>query len=142
MQPLRIVFCTVLFAGLSGARAEGVEARTWRANDDPPSVAVGVQEGARAARAGSTLGAALVSGGASVVVPGLGLAGLLFVKPAAAKASLHYRAGIRGVSPEFAAAWARAYETSLARRRARAVLLGSIVGSVLGYFLLYRHRTL
>jgi hypothetical protein len=92
--------------------------------------------GVRAGESKSVLPVGVAAGLSSLVVPGSGFLGLLFLHragPAAVpRAAAAHRTELQGHSPEYVHAWAQAYDRTLTTRRKHAVLLGATVGSVAG----------
>jgi hypothetical protein len=100
------------------------------------SLAPAEAAGVRAGESRSVMPVGAAAGLSSLVLPGSGFLGLLFlhhggpgdVPPAWAAHSRE----LQGHSPEYVHTWARAYDRTLTARRKHAVLISATVGSVAG----------
>jgi hypothetical protein len=92
--------------------------------------------GARAGESKSVLPVSVAAGLSSLVLPGSGFVGLLFLHRAgpddASPASAAPRTELQGHSPDYVRTWARAYDRTLTTRRKHAVLVSATVGSIAG----------
>lgn len=102
-------------------------------------------ESARAAYAGWTAGAsksttshAFLAGTTSVLAPGSGFLYLLFLHSGEVKPNFAEQAFLRDKSPEYTRVWVENYDRAATGKQKRTIVIASTIGSVAGYFLIYK----
>lgn len=100
---------------------------------------------AGAAEAGTTAGASkstaslgFVSGSLSFAVPLTGFVYLAFLKSGDVQPNFVEQAFLKDKNPDYTRVWVDSYDQALTKKQKKTIIIASTVGSVAGYFLLYK----
>lgn len=135
----RSVTTLVLSVMIAGSTAEA-QARPQPAQQGAsPASTAGATEAGTAAGAGkSTAGLGFVSGGLSFTVPLTGFVYLAFLKSGEVQPNFAEQAFLKDKSPDYTKIWVDSYDRALTKKQKKTIIIASTVGSVAGYFLLYK----
>jgi hypothetical protein len=126
----------MLCSGLpvQGAAAQAATQRAASANDVAHAAYAGWTTGASKSTALVTFG----SGSLSFVAPPTGFLFLLFLHTSEVQPNFAEQAFLRDKSPEYTRTWVENYDRALTQKQRRSIIVASTVGTVAGYFLIYK----
>lgn len=104
----------------------------------PATTAGAAEAGSTAGASKSTAGLGFVSGGLSFTVPLTGFVYLAFLKSGEVQPNFAEQAFLKDKSPDYTRVWVDSYDRALTKKQKKTIIIASTVGSVAGYFLLYK----
>lgn len=132
----------VLAFGLSLVLTAPLEAQRQQPAAQQSGAAAGTagaaEAGTTAGAGKSTAGLGFVSGSLSFAVPLTGFVYLAFLKSGEVQPNFAEQAFLKDKSPEYTRIWVDSYDRALTKKQKKTIIIASTVGSVAGYFLLYK----
>lgn len=103
-----------------------------------PSTVGATEAGTTAGASKNTAGLGFVSGGLSFTVPLTGFVYLAFLKSGEVQPNFAEQAFLKDKSPDYTKIWVDSYDRALTKKQKKTIIIASTVGSVAGYFFLYK----
>lgn len=103
-----------------------------------PTTAGATEAGTAAGASKSTAPLAFVSGSLSFAVPLSGFVYLAFLKSGEVQPNFAEQSFLKDKSPDYTRIWVESYDRALTKKQKKTIIIASTVGSVAGYFLLYK----
>lgn len=130
---IALVGCLIVGAPLQAQRQQPVAQQSSTAG-----TAGATEAGTTAGASKSTAGVGFVSGALSFSVPLTGFVYLAFLKSGEVQPNFAEQAFLKDKTPDYTRIWVESYDRALTKKQKKTIIIASTVGSVAGYFLLYK----